>query len=274
MTCGGLPDGYNGAYDYDVCSNNYNYRYSSGNVRITPEVAGGYNTGLAGTTDPLAAQFRHGMWIYKIGLFFITIGFAATIFATTQPEKNTRTATTKHKQPPGWRVFAVQKVSWTVPLAVAGAVSLLATLLIAIGAHGMFNLAAEEFLYGDGAGGRPPLGPLGHFANWIVDVPGVVQSTQFNQSSHSGGAPNLPDVRSKEEGSACDGDSFCVSGICKPKTSNSADGKICVLDDYADDYGRMGSVNQHIWEKGGSSILEASLRLAARGTRRTAARRV
>jgi hypothetical protein len=119
MTCGGLPDGYDGGSDYDVCD-------SSSNVRITPAEAGGYNTGLAGTTDPLVAQFRHGMWIYKIGLFFITIGFAATIFATTQPEKNTRTATTKHKQPPGWRVFAVQKFSWTVPLAVAGAVSLLA----------------------------------------------------------------------------------------------------------------------------------------------------
>jgi hypothetical protein len=117
----------------------------------------------------------------------------------------------------------------------------------------MFNLPAEDFLYGDAAGGSPPLGPLDDFRRLIIDVPGVVQSTDFNQSSHSGGAPNDPDVRSKEEGSACDHDIFCVSGICKPKTSNTADGMICVLDDYADDYGSTGSVNQDIWETAGEA---------------------
>eukprot|EP01047_Picozoa_sp_COSAG01_P025542 COSAG01_NODE_1618_length_9716_cov_3.375689_1_plen_1127_part_00 len=285
MTCGGLPDGFawNGN-GHDICQS------QSHNVRVRPAEAGGYNTGLAGTTDPLVAQFRHGMWIYKIGLFFITIGFAATIFATTQPEKNTRTATTKHKQQPGRRVFAVQKFSWTVPLAVAGAVSLLAVrrislfciyplfwidsvdwrhsrcdsvrelsllllwlqaLLIAIGAHGMFNIGSDDILYGNAAGGRPPLGPLDDYMLWISDVPDVLQKTDFNESLNSG--PSEPEKRSKTAGAACSRDVDCVSGICTSKTSRHADGKICVLDDYAEDYGLFGTVDQDIWENQGEA---------------------
>eukprot|EP01047_Picozoa_sp_COSAG01_P051167 COSAG01_NODE_5247_length_4386_cov_93.827152_1_plen_1051_part_00 len=239
MTCGGLPAGYCLASPdrcwNDICG-------SGSNPRITTDTstAATFNTGMATVSDPLLASVRHSLWCYKVGLFFFTVSaIAATMAATPNPEP------TRHTQQ-GWRVFAVGKVTWTKPLMAVGVTSLLAALLMGIGAHGMFNLSIDDVLYGDAAGGRPPLGPLldifsmtgglpggtAKILDWhvFVDYDDLQQATAFNQSLHT-----QSDLRSKSDGSACEHGNVCKSGICASTTNVNSGPKQCVLQDQAKD---------------------------------------
>lgn len=111
----------------------------------------GYNTGLATTDDPLVADFRHSIWLYKFGLFvFMTSSLAATL--STEPELEAAR--------PKRFVLSAGAGWWSSAHVVLGVFSLLGALLVGIGAHGMFALSADDILYGNGKGGPAPLGPL------------------------------------------------------------------------------------------------------------------
>lgn len=111
----------------------------------------GYNTGLATTDDPLIADFRHAMWLYKFGLFVFMGSSLAAIFSTERELEAARPKRFELSAGVGW---------WSSAHVVLGVFSLLGALLVGIGAHGMFALDADDVLYGNGKGGPAPLGPL------------------------------------------------------------------------------------------------------------------
>ena len=111
----------------------------------------GYNTGLATRDDPLIADFRHAMWLYKFGLFVFMASSLAAILST-EPELPAA-------RPKRFELSAGAG-RWSSAHVVLGVFSVLGALLVGIGAHGMFALDADDILYGDGKGGPAPLGPL------------------------------------------------------------------------------------------------------------------
>lgn len=88
---------------------------------------------------------------YKTGLFVFFISAAAAIFSV-EPELPS-------KRPKRF-VLAASKGTWSSAHMALALISLVSALLVGIGAHGMFSMDTDDFLYGSGAGQPPPLGPL------------------------------------------------------------------------------------------------------------------
>ena len=121
------------------------------NSGITNPDEHGFNTRLASTDDPLLGSFISRMRWFKFGLFMFLLSATAAAFSA-EPEFDS-------KRPNHFKLAAADG-SWSSAHVALAGVSLVAALLVWIGAYGMFHVDTEDFLYGDAAGGQPPLGPL------------------------------------------------------------------------------------------------------------------
>jgi len=93
----------------------------------------------------------------------------------------------------------------------------------------MFTISADDWLYGNGAGGPPPLGPLEPYKNVFVDIDAVSKATDYNASLHT-------HARIWPEGTPCSANVECKSGICVSKIGGTTNDKVCVLDELGPKY--------------------------------------
>lgn len=90
---------------------------------------------------------------YKFFLLVFVISAAVAVFSS-EPELPS-------KRPKRF-VLAVSNGSWSSAHVGLALISAVAALLVGIGAHGIFSMDTDDYLYGNGAGGPPALGPFNH----------------------------------------------------------------------------------------------------------------
>ena len=88
---------------------------------------------------------------YKFFLLVFVISAAVAVFSS-EPELPS-------KRPKRF-VLAVSNGSWSSAHVGLALISAVAALLVGIGAHGIFSMDTDDYLYGNGAGSPPALGPF------------------------------------------------------------------------------------------------------------------
>ena len=85
----------------------------------------------------------------------------------------------------------------------------LALLVMAIAGHMVFNLSAEDYLFGDGCGGTPPSASL--LSDYVSSQ--AISDIVGNSSTAPSPSPSGPEYKSKSDGSACESTTECI-GVC------------------------------------------------------------
>jgi hypothetical protein len=200
-------------------------------------------TGMYSDTDPLASSFIWNLRVYKAGLVFLAMASMLAVFAA-RPETHTKRADRARTSEHG-------SLQWNLSLAPVAPIAVIAALLMAWGAHGMFNIDADDVLFGDSAGGPPPYGPLepyisgSEFPLLLIDIEDAQARTDHEKNA-TWCAPNCDDsandvkARSVAEGGSCKSNGECTSDNCV-RLSSKADAKsVCVLEDFAEYAGDQG----------------------------------
>eukprot|EP01052_Picozoa_sp_SAG31_P034542 SAG31_NODE_4053_length_3633_cov_12.857951_2_plen_924_part_00 len=193
------------------------------------------HTGMYALEDPLARSFIWMFRLYNFGLVLLAIG---SILSMLGAEPGLRTATVAARNDK--ILFHKNNYTWNMLLLGTAAASVLPLLFMAIGANGMFNLDVDDLLYGNGAGGIPPLGPLADLAHHgiVVDPDSLADAMNpaLNISLDPRKNSSHPAAGAANDGSACESNIDCVSNICVAKDSTRPEEMVCVLQEFWPEY--------------------------------------